>query len=49
MPLPRASACKGVALIRAFGTIFSRFGSDEEKAAVRGWLTPLLKDPQIDF
>jgi hypothetical protein len=37
---------QGVALIRALGTIFSRFGTDEEKAAVRGWLTALLKDPQ---
>jgi 23S rRNA G2445 N2-methylase RlmL len=37
---------QGVALIRALGTIFSRFGTDEEKAAVRGWLTTLLKDPQ---
>lgn len=35
-----------VALIRAMGTIFSRFGSEEEKAAVRGWLTALLQDPQ---
>ena len=35
-----------VALIRALGTIFSRFGTNEEKAAVRGWLTALLKDPQ---
>ncbi|MEI7863999.1 MAG: methyltransferase [Chthoniobacterales bacterium] len=35
-----------VALIRALGTIFSRFGTDEEKAAVRGWLIALLKDPQ---
>jgi 23S rRNA G2445 N2-methylase RlmL len=37
---------QGVALIRALGTIFSRFGTDGEKAAVRGWLTALLKDPQ---
>ena len=37
---------QGVALIRALGTIFSRFGTDEEKTAVRGWLTALLKDPQ---
>ena len=37
---------QGVALIRALGTIFSRFGTDEEKAAVRAWLTALLKDPQ---
>lgn len=37
---------QGVALIRALGTIFSRFGTDEEKAAVRGWLVALLKDPQ---
>ena len=37
---------QGVALIRALGTIFARFGTDEEKAAVRAWLTALLKDPQ---
>lgn len=37
---------QGVALIRAMGTVFSRFGTDEEKAAVRGWLTALLQDPQ---
>ncbi len=37
---------QGVALIRALGTIFSRFGTDAEKAAVRGWLIALLKDPQ---
>ena len=37
---------QGVALIRALGTIFSRFGTEEEKAAVRGWLTALLRDPQ---
>jgi len=37
---------QGVALIRALGTIFARFGTDEEKTAVRAWLTALLKDPQ---
>lgn len=37
---------EGVALIRAVGMIFSRFGTEEEKAAVRGWLISLLKDPQ---
>jgi len=37
---------QGVALIRALGSIFSRFGTEEEKAAVRGWLMALLKDPQ---
>ena len=35
-----------VALIRALGTIFARFGTDEEKATVRAWLTALLEDPQ---
>ena len=35
---------QGVTLIRALGTIFSRFGTEEEKTAVRGWLTALLKD-----
>ncbi|MBJ7391460.1 MAG: hypothetical protein JHC85_07845, partial [Chthoniobacterales bacterium] len=37
---------QGVALIRALGSIFSRFGTEEEKAAVRRWLMALLKDPQ---
>ncbi|MEY3479490.1 MAG: hypothetical protein RIQ71_265 [Verrucomicrobiota bacterium] len=37
---------QGVALIRALGTIFSRYGTEEEKSAVRAWLTALLKDPQ---
>lgn len=37
---------QGVALIRALGTIFARFGTAGEKAAVRAWLTALLKDPQ---
>jgi 23S rRNA G2445 N2-methylase RlmL len=37
---------EGVALIRAVGMIFSRFGTDEEKEAVRAWLITLLKDPQ---
>ena len=37
---------EGVALIRAVGMIFSRFGTDEEKNAVRAWLITLLKDPQ---
>jgi len=35
-----------VALIRALGTIFARFGTEKEKTAVRAWLTALLKDPQ---
>ena len=35
-----------VAVIRAVGMIFSRFGTEEEKAAVREWLITLLKDPQ---
>ena len=37
---------QGVALIRALGSIFSRFGTEEEKEAVRRWLMALLKDPQ---
>ncbi len=37
---------QSVALIRAVGMIFSRFGTAEEKAAVRAWLTELLSDPQ---
>ena len=37
---------QGVALIRALGTIFSRCGTEEEKTAVRGWLTGLLQDPE---
>ena len=35
-----------VAVIRAVGMIFSRFGTDEEQAVVRAWLINLLKDPQ---
>jgi SAM-dependent methyltransferase len=37
---------EGVAVIRAVGMIFSRFGTVEEKATVRDWLTQLLSDPQ---
>ena len=37
---------EGVALIRAVGMIFTRFGTDDEKEAVRAWLITLLKDPQ---
>ena len=36
----------GVGVIRAVGTIFSRFGTEEEKNLVREWLIDLLKDPQ---
>jgi predicted RNA methylase len=35
-----------VAVIRAVGMIFSRYGTEEEKDAVRDWLIGLLKDPQ---
>jgi 23S rRNA G2445 N2-methylase RlmL len=35
-----------VALIRAVGMIFSRFGTEEEKSLVREWLITLLRDPQ---
>ena len=35
-----------VAVIRAVGMIFGRFGTEEEKLAVRGWLLTLLADPQ---
>ncbi len=35
-----------VAVIRAVGTVFFRFGTAEEKSAVRAWLTALLADPQ---
>lgn len=35
-----------VAVIRAVGMIFGRFGSEEEKGAVREWLITLLSDPQ---
>lgn len=35
-----------VAVIRAVGMIFSRFGTEEEKSTVRDWLIGLLKDPQ---
>jgi len=37
---------EGVAVIRAVGMIFSRFGTEEEKGAVREWLIALLRDPQ---
>lgn len=37
---------ESVAIIRAVGMIFSRFGTAAEKATVRGWLMTLLKDPQ---
>ena len=35
-----------VAVIRAVGMLFSRFGSEEEKSTVREWLITLLRDPQ---
>jgi 23S rRNA G2445 N2-methylase RlmL len=35
-----------VAVIRAVGMIFGRFGNEEEKRHVRGWLISLLSDPQ---
>lgn len=35
-----------VAVIRAVGSVFFRFGTVEEKSAVRAWLTALLADPQ---
>lgn len=35
-----------VAVIRAVGTIFSRYGTEAEKDAVRAWLVGLLNDPQ---
>ena len=35
-----------VAVIRAVGSLYSRFGMEEEKAIVREWLTALLADPQ---
>ncbi len=37
---------ENVAVIRAVGMIFSRFGTEEEKAQVRQWLISLLQDPQ---
>ena len=37
---------EGVAVIRAVGMIFSRFGTEEEKSAVREWLITLLHDRQ---
>lgn len=37
---------KGVAIIRAVGTVFSKFGNAKQKAEVRSWLVHLLKDPQ---
>ncbi|MEY2906216.1 MAG: hypothetical protein RLZZ408_687 [Verrucomicrobiota bacterium] len=35
-----------VAVIRAVGMIFGRFGTEEEKRKVREWLITLLNDPQ---
>ncbi len=35
-----------VAVIRAVGMIFGRFGTPDEKETVRGWLVALLNDPQ---
>ena len=35
-----------VAVIRAAGMIFGRFGTEEEKRRVRDWLITLLADPQ---
>jgi len=35
-----------VAVIRAVGMIFGRFGAEEEKRRVRDWLITLLSDPQ---
>ena len=35
-----------VAVIRAVGSTFGRFGSEEEKERVRTWLLSLLADPQ---
>ena len=35
-----------VAVIRAVGSTFGRFGTAEEKQTVRGWLINLLADPQ---
>lgn len=35
---------KRVAVIRAVGTVFSRFGTAKQKAEVRSWLVHLLKD-----
>jgi 23S rRNA G2445 N2-methylase RlmL len=43
---PPRERMERVAVIRAVGMIFSRFGTEEEKSAVRDWLIALLKDPQ---
>jgi 23S rRNA G2445 N2-methylase RlmL len=43
---PPRERMEQVAVIRAVGMIFSRFGTEEEKSAVRDWLIVLLKDPQ---
>jgi len=37
---------ENVAVIRAVGMIFSRFGTEDEIAQVRQWLISLLRDPQ---
>ena len=42
---PRARM-ERVAVIRAVGMIFGRFGTEEEKRKVREWLITLLDDPQ---
>lgn len=43
---PGRERLENVAVIRAVGMIFSRFGTIEEKTTVRAWLIALLKDPQ---
>lgn len=43
---PQRERLERVAVIRAVGTVFSRFGTEAEKGAVREWLINLLKDPQ---
>ncbi|MEI6082071.1 MAG: hypothetical protein WCR44_06555, partial [Verrucomicrobiota bacterium] len=43
---PARERLERVAVIRAVGMIFSRFGTEEEKTSVRIWLITLLKDPQ---
>jgi 23S rRNA G2445 N2-methylase RlmL len=42
---PPEERTKRVAVIRAVGTVFSKFGTAKQKAEVRAWLVRLLKDP----
>ena len=42
---PPEEKIKRVAVIRAVGVVFSKFGTPKQKAEVRSWLVRLLRDP----